>query len=346
MGDSGTDPRTGLSRRELLAYASVFGPAFLAAQGLLRPGEAAANGQSHAQTAAQDQQRRTYAMKKSINLWAFPYPDRMSLKDCFELARKAGFDAVEVNYALEGDVSPQASERDLRRIGEMARDIGLEISGICSFLYWPYSLTSNDPARRKRGLELARQMIRAAHAMGTENLLIIAGSVYIPWVPDQTPVPYDVCEQRAQEAIESLLPLAEEHRVYLNVENIFANGYLLSPDDMIRFVDSFNSPWVRVHFDTGNIMQFQFPEDWIRKLGPRIKNVHFKEYNKNVQEFNLDAFRLLLDGSTNWPEVMAALDEIGYRGYLTFEYFHPFQHWPEALIYQASDALDRMLGRK
>lgn len=341
MAEHDVEPRTGLSRRELLAYASVFGPSFLAAQGLLSP-----RPQQTTSPRPENQRPRRYQMKKSINMWAFPYPDKMSLRECFELARDAGFDGVEVNYALTGEISPEASDKDLQRIGQLARECGLQISGVCSFLYWPYSLTSNDPQRRKRGLELTANMIRAARAMGTENLLVIAGSVYIPWVPDQTPVPYDVCEQRAREAMQQLIPLAAEHRVYLNVENIFANGYLLSPDDMIRFVDSFNSPWVRVHFDTGNIMQFQFPEDWIRKLGKRIKNVHFKEYNKNVQEFNLDAFRVLLDGSTNWPEVMAALDGIGYRGYLTFEYFHPFQYWPEALIYQASDALDRMLGAK
>ena len=32
-------------------------------------------------------------MKKSINLWAFPYPDRMTLKECLELAKDAGFEA-------------------------------------------------------------------------------------------------------------------------------------------------------------------------------------------------------------------------------------------------------------
>ena len=43
---------------------------------------------------------------------------------------------------------------------------------------------------------------------------------------------------------------------------------------------------------------------------------------------------------------MEALEAVGYSGYLTFEYFHPFPHYPEALIYQTSDALDRILGRK
>ena len=331
--------KSGLSRRELMAYCAAFGPAFVAAQGLLADARPE-------RTGAPQRPRRRYDMKKSINLWAFPYPDRMSLKECFELARDAGFDAVEVNYALEGELSPEATERDLKHIGQLARGCGIAISGVCSFLYWPYSLTSKDPDRRRRGLELAGQMIRAARALGTENLLVIAGSVYIPWVPEQEPMPYEECARLAREAVLKLLPEAEANRVYLNIENIFANGFLLSPDDMVRFVDSFRSPWVRVHFDTGNIMQFQFPEDWVRILGKRIKNVHFKEYNKNVQEFNLDAFRLLLDGSTDWPAVMEALEAVGYRGYLTFEYFHPFQHWPEALIYQASDALDRMLGRK
>ena len=123
------------------------------------------------------------------------------------------------------------------------------------------------------------------------------------------------------------------------------NGFLLSPDDMVRFVDSFESERVRVHFDTGNIMQFQFPEHWVPVLGNRIKNIHLKEFSKKGTDVSIESFRPLLDGTTNWPAVIAALHAIGYRDYLTFEYFHPFPHYPEALIHQASDAIDRMLGR-
>ena len=42
---------------------------------------------------------------------------------------------------------------------------------------------------------------------------------------------------------------------------------------------------------------------------------------------------------------MEALDGIDYEGFVTFEYFHPYSHYPEALIYQTSDSLDRILGR-
>jgi L-ribulose-5-phosphate 3-epimerase len=228
----------------------------------------------------------------------------------------------------------------------MAADIGIAISGLCSFLYWPYSLTSNNAAERTRGLELAGLMMQAAHEVGTENLLVVPGAVGIPWIKDHDPVAAELCDRRAREAIGKLAPKAEKLGVFLNIENIFFNGYLLSPQDMNAFVDSFHSKHVRVHFDTGNIMLFQFPEDWIALLGRRIKNIHLKEFTKKGTDHSLESFRPLLDGTTNWPAVMEALDKIGYCDYLTFEYFHPFPHYPEALIYQTSDALDRILGRK
>lgn len=287
---------------------------------------------------------KRYDMKKSINLWAFPYPDRMNLRACLQLAKDAGFDAVELNYDLENDLSPKSDTRKFHAIRQMADEIGIAISGLCSFLFWPYPLTSNVQAERERGFELAGLMLRAAHDLGTENLLVVPGAVHMPWRADHDPTPNDVCDRRAREAVARLLPDAEKLGVYLNIENIVFSGYLMTPFEMIEFVDSFGSPFVRVHFDTGNVMLFQFPEHWIDMLGSRIQNVHLKEFSKKGTDHSLESFRPLLDGTTNWPAVMAAFDRAGYRGYLTFEYFHPYLHYPEALIYQTADSLDRMLG--
>ena len=340
-GDSPVPSR--INRRTALR--STFVAAGAAAVGTSEPPAA---GQTPSQ-AGPDPRRaspKSYRMKKSINLWAFPYPQRMTLRECLQLAKNAGFDGIEVNYDLDNDLSPRSSPEQYRSIRKMAEEIGIAISGLCSFLYWPYSLTDNDPSRRARGLELARLMIETAHELGTENLLTIAGSTYIPWLPDREPVPIDVCDRRARQAIGQLLPLAEKRGVSLNVETIWFNGYLTTPAEMNAFIDSFGSKHLQVHFDTGNVMLFQFPEHWIPILGRRIKNVHFKEFSKKGSDHTLDSFRTLLDGTTNWPAVMEALEQVGYEGYLTFEYFHPFSHYPEALIFQASDALDRIIGRK
>ncbi|MBX3441326.1 MAG: sugar phosphate isomerase/epimerase [Planctomyces sp.] len=334
-------PVSRLDRREWIAWASALGPAFLAAQGLAQETRPAVLG-----TLVDDPPRK-FSMKKSINLWALPYPQSMTLNHCLKIVADAGFDGVEVNFNLEGDISPDASPDDLKRIGDSARDLGLEISGLCSFLFWPYSLTSSDPERRAKGRELAGQMLAAAAALGTRNLLVVPGAVYIPWAPEPEPVPNDVCRQRALESLKPLLPEAERLGVSLNLENIFANGFLMTPQEMNDFVDELGSDAVGVHFDTGNIMQFQFPEHWITQCGKRIRNVHLKEYSKRAgTEFTLDAFRPLLDGTTDWPAVLNAFESVGYDSWLTFEYFNPYPHWPEALVYQTSDSLDRMLGRK
>jgi L-ribulose-5-phosphate 3-epimerase len=327
-------PNSPIDRRDLFALSAAAGAALLSKQ----PG---ARGDEPKRS-----ERKRYPMKKSINQWAFPYPNKMNLEQCLRLAKEAGFDGIELNYDLDNDLSPKSGAKEYAEIRKLADKVDIRISGLCSFLFWPFALTNNDKTKRERSFELAQKMTQAAHDLGVENLLVVPGAVHIPWRTDYEPVPNDVCDKRAREAIGKLLPLAEKLKVKLNIENIFFNGYLMTPGEMADFVDSFKSEFVKVHFDTGNIMMFQFPEHWVKQLGQRIQNVHFKEFTKKGTDYSLESFRPLLDGTTNWPAVMEAFDQIGYRGYLTFEYFHPFAHYPEALIYQTADSLDRLLGIK
>src|SRR6476646_7673022 len=140
-------PDSFLSRRDALkstlAVAGAIGAATFAPQA------------GAAETSAKPDPRRAspkrYDMKKSINLWAFPYPDRMSLQECLQLAKDAGFDGIELNYDLESDLSPKSGPKEFAAIAKTAERIGIAVSGLCSFLFWPYPLSSNDPAKRGRG---------------------------------------------------------------------------------------------------------------------------------------------------------------------------------------------------
>jgi hexulose-6-phosphate isomerase len=142
-------------------------------------------------------------MKKSINLWAFPYPAKMSLKECFELARRAGFDAVEVNYNLEGDLSPAAGEKELADIHTLADKAGVAISGVCSFLFWPYPLTANNDSVRAKSLEIASKF--APHYLPRWNLLVVPGAGH---PGSKIRKPYKSLDEQAA-AIKKLLPEAE-----------------------------------------------------------------------------------------------------------------------------------------
>src|SRR5262245_46893674 len=150
---------------------------------LAAAGGAAAFGEplAAADPGAKPPARRRYDMKKSINLWAFPYPEKMSLEACLRLAKDAGFDGIELNYDLDNDRCPKSGTAQCTAIRRMAEKIGIAISGVCSFLFWPYPLTSHDSEKRSRALELASKMAHAAHDLGTENLLVVPGAVHIPW---------------------------------------------------------------------------------------------------------------------------------------------------------------------
>src|SRR5688572_10658336 len=229
-------------------------------------GAAALSGASLPAAESADARRaspKRYDMKKSINLWAFPYPERMNLRECLQLAKDAGFDGIELNYDLDNDLSPKSGAKEYMAIRKMADEIGIRISGLCSFLFWPYPLTSSDPDKRTRGLELAGKIGEAARDLGVENVLVVPGAVHIPWRTDHEPVRNDVCEKRAKEAIGILVKQAEKAKVFLNMENIFFNGFLMTPMEMNAFVDHFGSEHVQVHFDTGNIAMFQHAEHWV-----------------------------------------------------------------------------------
>jgi hexulose-6-phosphate isomerase len=202
-------PTPPLDRRELLAYSAALGSAFL-----VGPAPAA-------DEPKKDAPRKRYPMKKSINQWAFPYPEKLNLEQCLRLAKDAGFDGIELNYDLDNDLSPRSGPKEYAAIRKTADKVGIAISGLCSFLFWPYPLTSNDLSKRAKGLELAGKIVEAAGDLGVENVLVVPGAVHIPWRTDHEPVPNDVCDKRAKEAIRQLLPLAEKHRVSLNIENIF-----------------------------------------------------------------------------------------------------------------------------
>ena len=94
-------------------------------------------------------------------------------------------------------------------------------------------------------------------------------------------------------------------------------------------------------------MHFQFPEHWIADPGKRIKNIHLKEFTKKGTDIHARTrFARCWTAPPTGPPSSTPSIGSATEGYLTFEYFHPYLHYPEALIYQTADSLDRMLGIK
>jgi len=121
----------------------------------------------------------------------------------------------------------------------------------------------------------------------------------------------------AGEYIHLALPMARDLKIVIAIEEVW-NKFLLSPLEFARYVDEFESPWVRAYFDIGNVVLFAFPQDWIRALGPRIVKIHLKDFSMDRRNSRY-AWKNLGEGDIDWPEVRKALGEIKYGGYVTTE---------------------------
>ncbi len=276
-------------------------------------------------------------MKKSINFWSFVGKD---IYEAMELAKKAGFEGIELAIMAEGDLTPESTDEQLARIKEKADSLGIKIPSLASGLCWGASLTSDDPAEREEAHRIIVSQLRAAKALGADTILVIPGSVSVEFVPERPIVSYDVCWDRALAAMKRLAPIAEEYGVHIGIENVW-NKFLLSPLEMRNFVDAVGSEYVGVYLDTGNVVYSGYPEQWIRILGSRIKKVHFKDYR--FAPGGLNCFVDLLSGDVNWPEVMKAFKEIGYDGWAAGEMIPQYAYASDQIIYNTAASMERIL---
>ena len=279
-------------------------------------------------------------MKKGISIWSFVESD---IRKCFEIAKDAGFDGVEVALDAQGAITMDSTKEDVLKVKKIAEEVGVEFYSVASGLYWTYNYTSANPENREMAKKITRKQLEVASWLGCDTILVVPGAVNVAFEQDGEIVDYDVAYDRALEALKEVAPYAEELGVSIGVENVW-NKFLLSPLEMRDFIDKVGSDYVGSYFDVGNVVFCGYPEQWIKILGKRIKKVHFKDYRKSVG--GLDGFVDILAGDVDYKAVKAALDNIGYDSWVTGEMIPPYSQWPETIIYNTSNSMDKILGRK
>jgi len=263
-------------------------------------------------------------------------------KKAFELAASHGFEGVQIYTEISsGFLSLETDDKILQELGHIAHESGI---GLPSLEIAPlqYSVNCDNHEEREKGLAVVRRALQMAARLGSSGVLFIPGAVGLPWVKGGgTTVNYEDAYNRTLEALQLLEPDAERNRVAIHIENIW-NMFLLSPLEMRRLVDQVSNKFIGVLLDVGNVLQFGFPEQWIHILGPRIRELHLKDFRRSVG--TIEGFVPLLAGDANWPEIMRALAEIEYEGYLIAEAF-PYDTYGDTLLEHLSATMDHLMER-
>jgi L-ribulose-5-phosphate 3-epimerase len=231
-------------------------------------------------------------------------PAEMPYVDRFQLARDVGFEQIELPTIENEDEAVE-----LKKASEAS---GLVIHSVMNQAHWKFPLSSADPAVVAESVKGMQASLRNAHLWGAGTVLLVPAVV-------NPQTSYRDAWKRSKEQIQRLIPLAQELKVIIAVEEVW-NKFLLSPLEFAAYVDEFQSPWVKAYFDIGNHVKYVAPEQWILTLGKLVAKCHVKDFKLNQSDPNGGGqFVDIRDGSIRWPVVRTALDDVGYDGWMTIE---------------------------
>lgn len=278
--------------------------------------------------------------KIGVMLESFRLPDR----EAIEAAAKIGAQGIQM-YCTRGDHAPENMTKEKKKELLSVMDAnGLAFSAICGDLGRGFGNAELNPElieKSKRILELAKEL-------GTDIVTTHIGVV-----------PQDPNHERYKimnEACFELAKFADDMGSHFAIETGPETSATLR-----GFLDTLNSTGVAVNLDPANLVMVtgDNPVKAVENLAPYIVHTHAKDgvklgdcnpeivYGIVTSEDNIPTARAfeevaLGSGQVDWKNYLAALDKIGYNGYLTIE--REVGDNPAKDIKTAADFLKEIIG--
>jgi L-ribulose-5-phosphate 3-epimerase len=247
----------------------------------------------------------------TYSFWRFLPDSRVKIEDCIRQSAALGFDGVEILHR-QMDGEENGYLQSLKRI---AITEGVDLCGFSIHQGFVYP----DPAERKKHIDHTLHCIELAYAMGIPTMRLNTGrwnttkdfdelmknrgqEPRLPGYNDDEEAYKWVCD-----SINQCLKKAQDCGVLLALENHWGLG--LTPEGVLRIVNTVNSPWLQVLMDTGNFLEE--PYEKLEKIAPKTVYVQAKTYYGGGIWYALDL---------DYPRIASMLRKHNYHGYIALEF--------------------------
>lgn len=205
---------------------------------------------------------------------------------------------------------------------EKLNSLGLVVSALCG----DFGKGFADPASNKIYVERSKRVLDLALEFGTDIV-----TTHIGTVPDD---PASDTYKIMQEACGELAAYADSLKAHFAVETGPEKAVVLK-----KFLDSLGSTGVAVNLDPANLTMCVGDDavEAVYTLRDYIVHTHAKDGVKLTDGAEPWQELPLGKGGVDWPRYLKALDDIGYKGFLTIE--RECGDNPEADIRMAADFL-------
>jgi hexulose-6-phosphate isomerase len=231
---------------------------------------------------------------------------KLTVTERLRMAGDAGFDGVDFDEA--GSFTAQQAR-------DAVRESGVFVHNAINHAHWNMRLTDPKQETRDKARANLDHCLRVSHAAGGSGILIVLGK--------SEDGPAEEIEERCRAEIKKSIPLAAALGQSILIENVWNRmmydhdkGPEQGAERFVKFVDSFNSPWVGMYYDIGNHWKYGQPGEWIRAFGRRCVKLDVKGFSRAKNKF-VDITSP--DDDLPWNQVREALAEIGFAGWATAE---------------------------
>jgi hexulose-6-phosphate isomerase len=218
----------------------------------------------------------------------------------FQLAKECGFEGVELDSPI--DIDRQA-------VVDASKATGLKVHGVIDSVHWAKPFSHPSEGVRAEAIRALEGAIDDAATWGADTVLVVP-AVVVANDPEQS---FQKCWDRSIPELRKVLPRCKEKGIKLAVEVVW-NDFLVKPEQLVQYVDAFDSPLVGAYFDASNMLKYGVPSAaWIRALDKRMLKLDFKGYSLK------NGWCEIGEGDEDWPSVLEACHEVGYHGWATAE---------------------------
>ena len=223
---------------------------------------------------------------------------RLGVKEGIEKAAEIGADGFQI-YVTGGQMAPEnmtaSARRDFRKL---VADQGLVISALCADYFKGFL----NPETNPETVEKTKACMDLAADLGIDVITSHIGTL-----------PEDEDTPEWRDGIEALTEVAEHAEkvgVHMASETGPESGAVL-----LRFLENIPGKTIGVNYDPANLVMRGFDQIGdVEVLGDYIYHTHAKDGTREpCREVPLG------EGDVDFPRWVAALDAIGYDGFLTIE---------------------------
>ena len=246
---------------------------------------------------------------------------RVDTKTAIEKAAKLGANGVQM-YATKGENAPEnLSPAKRRELLDMVKSNGLRFSALCGDLGKGFSHADLNPEL----IEKSKRILDLAKDLETDIVTTHIGVVPTDPTHERYGIMQEACFELAKyadsvgahfaietgpetsEVLKGFLDGLHSTGVAVNLDP--ANLVMVVGDDPVKAVHNLKDYIVHTHAKDGIMLERTLPE-YIYKVIPKPEDIKDIKFFKEVP---------LGEGGVDFKPYLKALEEIGYRGFLTIE---------------------------